>query len=85
MYTPVLRLLLGLLWEWLRASKQSGCSARQATLGGLVRSDTLDRAPNARSGRALNLSVELAKRIYAYGTREQLEWAINYLEANYQP
>ena len=33
----------------------------------------------------INLSVELAKRIYAYGTREQLEWAINYLEANYQP
>eukprot|EP01051_Picozoa_sp_SAG22_P013456 SAG22_NODE_1509_length_4263_cov_194.143612_1_plen_54_part_10 len=30
------------------------------------------------------MSVELAKRIYAYGTREQLEWAINYLEANYQ-
>ena len=32
----------------------------------------------------INLSVELAKREYINGTREQLEWAINYLEANYQ-
>eukprot|EP01051_Picozoa_sp_SAG22_P007307 SAG22_NODE_510_length_9598_cov_6.080114_1_plen_74_part_00 len=32
----------------------------------------------------INLSVELAKREYTNGTREQLEWAINYLEANYQ-
>eukprot|EP01051_Picozoa_sp_SAG22_P011351 SAG22_NODE_1082_length_5646_cov_20.621597_5_plen_230_part_01 len=36
------------------------------------------------SSSIINLSVELAKHIYAYGTREQLEWAINYLEANYQ-
>eukprot|EP01051_Picozoa_sp_SAG22_P001751 SAG22_NODE_72_length_22344_cov_95.586559_18_plen_158_part_00 len=32
----------------------------------------------------INLSVELAKREYVNGTRQQLEWAINYLEANYQ-
>ena len=32
----------------------------------------------------INLSVELAKREYVNGDREQLEWAINYLEANYQ-
>eukprot|EP01051_Picozoa_sp_SAG22_P018712 SAG22_NODE_3232_length_1842_cov_4.887550_3_plen_87_part_01 len=32
----------------------------------------------------INLSVELAKREFINGTREQLEWAINYLEANYQ-
>ena len=32
----------------------------------------------------INLSVELAKREYVNGTRQQLEWRINYLEANYQ-
>eukprot|EP01051_Picozoa_sp_SAG22_P001289 SAG22_NODE_49_length_24620_cov_80.053587_9_plen_100_part_00 len=33
---------------------------------------------------SINLSVELAKREYVNGNRQQLEWAINYLEANYQ-
>eukprot|EP01051_Picozoa_sp_SAG22_P003210 SAG22_NODE_154_length_17189_cov_38.210064_2_plen_53_part_00 len=30
----------------------------------------------------INFSVELAKREYVNGNRQQLEWAINYLEAN---
>eukprot|EP01051_Picozoa_sp_SAG22_P029633 SAG22_NODE_11085_length_501_cov_2.726368_1_plen_78_part_00 len=43
-----------------------------------------NQAIHNNEGLFINLSVELAKRMYVYGTREQLEWAINYLEANYQ-